>query len=76
MVDNASGRVGKAMSPKPTMNAREKSDGSVVPMKSSNDAAITAEEMTEGRGPAKGNTDEHTVHWTQSRRCILVSARA
>jgi len=26
------------MSPKPTMNAREKSDGPVVPMKLSNDA--------------------------------------
>jgi RNA-directed DNA polymerase len=36
-------------------------------MKSSNDAAVRAKEMTEGRGSAKGNMDEHAAHRTQSR---------
>jgi len=66
-VDGDVGRVGKAMSRKPTMNASEKSDGLVVPTKSPNDAGSSAEEVMEGRSPAKGNTMEPNAPRTQSR---------
>lgn len=65
--DGAVGRVGKAMSQKPAMNDLEKSDGLVVPTKSPNDAGMPAEEVMEGRSPAKGNTVGQNAPRTQSR---------
>jgi hypothetical protein len=44
-----------------------KSDGLVVPMKSSNKGAVRPAETMEGRRPAKGNADEQTTLRTQSR---------
>ena len=61
------GRVGKAMSRKPTMNGPEKSDGLVVPTKSPNDASLLVEEAAEGRSSAKGNTGGQNAPRTQSR---------
>lgn len=55
------------MRPKPTMNDPEKSDGSVVPTKSPNNAGTAAAEAAEGRGPAKGNVGEQNALRTQSR---------
>lgn len=67
----AIGRVGKAMSPKPTMNGPEKSDGLVVPTKSPNKASLTAAEAMEGRSLAKGNTVEQNAPRTQGRTSAL-----
>jgi RNA-directed DNA polymerase len=66
--DGARGRVGKAVSRTPTMNGLEKSDGFVVPTKPLNEAAHgAAEEVVEGRNPAKGNMVEQNAPRTQSR---------
>jgi RNA-directed DNA polymerase len=55
------------MSFKSTMHGPQKSDGFVVPAKSSNNAANAAAEMMEGRSPAKGNTNQQNALRTQSR---------
>ena len=65
--DGVAGRVGKAMSRTPTMHDPQKSDGLVVPTKFPNKAGPPAEEGTEGRSPAKGNTVEQNALRTQSR---------
>ncbi len=44
-----------------------KSDGLVVPAKSSNKAEVEAAETVEGRSPAKGNMGEQNASRTQSR---------
>lgn len=49
------------------MDGCGKSDGSEVPAKSPNNAACAAAEAVEGRGPAKGNTDQQNALRTQSR---------
>ena len=49
------------------MHDRGKSDGSVVPMKPSNEAARGAEERVEGRDPAKGSSLEGNAFRTQRR---------
>ena len=49
------------------MNDRGKSDRPVVPMKSPNKAGQPATEAAEGRGLAKGNTDQQNAPRTQSR---------
>ena len=49
------------------MNARGKSDSSVVPVKSPNKAAQAAAEVAEGRGLAKGNSFERNARRTQRR---------
>jgi RNA-directed DNA polymerase len=50
------------------MNARGKSDGSIVPMNpANNDAAEASAESAEGRGPARRNTDQFNLDRTQSR---------
>ena len=49
------------------MNGRGKSDGPVVPAKSPNKAVEPAAEVTEGRGPTKGNSLERNAPRTQSR---------
>lgn len=63
----ARGRVGKAMSPKPTMYGPERSDGLVVPTKSPNKAGPPAAEAMEGRSPAEGNTGGQNAPRTQCR---------
>ena len=55
---------------KPTMNGPEKSDGRVVPTKSPNDISLLMEEVTEGRRPAKGNTEEQNAPRTQRRTSV------
>lgn len=65
--DGAAERVGKAMSPKPTMNDNEQSDELVVPTKSPNEACPRGQEATEGRSSAKGNTGQQNAPRTQSR---------
>ena len=49
------------------MNDHGKSDRSVVPAKSPNNAAEPAAEAVEGRGRAKGNSPERNALRTQSR---------
>lgn len=49
------------------MNGRGKSDSSIVPMKSPNNAATRAAEAMEGRGLAKGNSLERNARRTQGR---------
>lgn len=51
----------------PMVNARGKSDSSVVPVKSPNKAATRAAEAMEGRGLAKGNSFERNARRTQCR---------
>ena len=50
------------------MYERGKSDGPIVPTKSPNDAENSAEEVMEGRGPAKGNAVQQNASRTQSRK--------
>ena len=53
---------------KPVMNGQGKSDRPVVPAKLPNNAApAAAAEVVEGRGLAKGNTDQQNAPRTQSR---------
>ena len=54
------------------MNDREKSDSSIVPVKSPNKAEATAEaaEAMEGRGLTKGNPSEHDTRRTQGRGSV------
>ena len=49
------------------MHGQGKSDGPVVPTKSPNNADDSAAEAVEGRGLAKGNTDQQNASRTQSR---------
>ena len=65
--DGAAGRAGKAISRKPAMNGTGKSDEPIVPMKRSNNAAVGAAEIVEGRGEAKGNVAKRNADRTQSR---------
>lgn len=62
------------MSLKPTMHGPQKSDGLVVPTKSSNKAGRAAAETMEGRSPTKGNTDQQNALRTQSREVGAPSA--
>ena len=52
------------------MNGHEKSDSPIVPRKSSNKADNNAAEAMEGRGSAKGNTDEADTLRTQKRDSV------
>jgi group II intron reverse transcriptase/maturase len=52
------------------MNEREKSDGVVVPQRSSNKAERSAAETAEGRTPAKGNPRERNALRTQRREGV------
>jgi group II intron reverse transcriptase/maturase len=49
------------------MHAAEKSDGSIVPTKTSNNDAPTSAERLEGRDSTKGNTVQQNAPRTQSR---------
>ena len=66
--DGASGRIGKADGRTLMMNDSGKSDRPVVPGKSPNKAGQTAAEVMEGRGLAKGNTNQQNASRTQSRK--------
>jgi RNA-directed DNA polymerase len=72
--DGAMGRIGKARGLTPMMHDSGKSDGPVVPAKPSNKAEPSAAERVEGRGPAKGNTDEQNALRTQRRAVCAPSA--
>ncbi len=52
------------------MDESGKSDSSVVPMKSPNNAGSPAAEAMEGRGLTKGNSTEHDTPRTQSRNSV------
>ncbi len=56
------------------MNGPGKSDRPVVPTKWPNKAGDPAAEVVEGRGLAKGNTDEQNASRTQSRNHDVPSA--
>ena len=49
------------------MNGKGKSDGFIVPEKSSNKAQVTAAEVMEGRKSAKGNSIKRNASRTQGR---------
>jgi len=63
----APGRIGKAEGRNPMTHGGEKSDGSIVPAKSPNNAGRPAAEAVEGRDPAKGNSGQADTCRTQSR---------
>ncbi|MGA2330033.1 MAG: reverse transcriptase domain-containing protein, partial [Bryobacteraceae bacterium] len=65
-VSQGAGRAGKAFRRNPAIHADEKSDTPIVPRKPSNKGVHPAEAV-EGRGVAKGNTDENPAPRTQSR---------
>jgi RNA-directed DNA polymerase len=65
--DGVAGRAGKAEGRTPAMYDQGKSDRPVVPTKPPNNAGQPAAEVVEGRGLAKGNTDEQNAPRTQSR---------
>ena len=67
--DGAAGRAGKAMRRTPAMHDTGKSDRPVVPTKPPNKTGQPAMEVAEGRGLARGNTDEQNVPRTQCRIC-------
>jgi hypothetical protein len=56
------------------MNGPGKSDRLVVPTKQPNKAGKPGAEVVEGRGLAKGNTDEQNASRTQSRNHDVPSA--
>ncbi len=56
------------------MNGPGKSDKLVVPTKQPNKAGKPGAEVVEGRGLAKGNTDEQNASRTQSRNHDVLSA--
>jgi len=62
-------RVGKAGGRTPAMYGHGKSDGHIVPEKSSNngEAEVSPAEKMEGRRPTKGNAPQTAAHRTLSR---------
>lgn len=67
LANGVMGRIGKAEGRNPMMHGDGKSDGPIVPTKPPNNARPLAAEVVEGRGSAKGNTDEQNAHRTQGR---------
>ena len=65
--DGAASRSEKADGRTSLMHDQGKSDRSVVPMKTPNNAGPPAAEAVEGRGLAKGNTGQQNAPRTQSR---------
>ncbi|MDC0747884.1 reverse transcriptase domain-containing protein [Polyangium mundeleinium] len=63
----APGRSRKANGRTLETHGEGKSDGLVVPKKLPNNVASAAAEVVEGRGPAKGNTDQQNAPRTQGR---------
>ena len=72
--DGAAGRIGKAEGRTPMTHGSGRSDRPVVPAKPSNKAEPSAAERAEGRGLAKGNTDEQNAPRTQRRAVGAPSA--
>jgi RNA-directed DNA polymerase len=72
--DGATGRIGKADGRTPMTHDSGRSDRPVVPAKPSNNAESSAAERVEGRGLAKGNTDEQNALRTQRRAVSAPSA--
>ena len=52
------------------MHDSEKSDSAIVAVKSPNNAGPPAAEAVEPRAGAKGNADQQSTHWTQSRKRV------
>jgi hypothetical protein len=73
--DGAAGRIGKAEGRTPMMHDSRKSDRPVVLTKPSNKAEPSVAEGVEGRGLAKGNTDEQNASRTQRRKRCAQCAR-
>lgn len=69
-IEGVEGRRGKARGRTPRMDEGGQSDSPVVPAKSANKGAIASAELTEGRGGAKGNTNQQTTSRTQSRSSV------
>jgi hypothetical protein len=63
--DGVAGRAGKAEGRTPAMHVTGKSDRPIVPTKPPNKAGQPAAEVVEGRGLAKGNTNEQNAPRTQ-----------
>lgn len=66
-VEGVEGRRGKARGRTPRMYEGGQSDSPVVPAKSANNGTKASAEPMEGRGGAKGNTDQQTTPRTQNR---------
>src|ERR1043166_8293324 len=64
------GRIGKSKDATPMMNEHGKSDGFIVPEKSSNKAVVKAAEGMEGRNPTKGNSSQQNTGRTQCRESV------
>src|SRR5262249_15122370 len=52
------------------MHASEKSDSAIVAVKPPNKAGLPVAEAVEPRAGAKGNADQQSTHWTQSRKRV------
>ena len=65
--DGPAGRIGKAVGRTPMVHGTRKSDGPIVPRKSSNNGASALTETMEGRGSAKGNAGQRNTPRTQGR---------
>ncbi len=63
-----SGTVGEGKCRMTNMNANEKSDKIVVPVKQPNKGGKTSAEVVEGRVLAKGNSQQTAADWTQGQR--------
>src|SRR5215472_16960592 len=52
------------------MHDSEKSDSAIVAVQPPNKAGLPAAEAVEPRAGAKGNADQQSTHWTQSRKRV------
>src|SRR5215469_5580295 len=52
------------------MHDSEKSDSAIVAVKPPNKAGLPAAEAVEPRAGAKGNADQQSTHWRQSRKRV------
>ena len=73
-VDGPAGRAGKVEDRTPAMNGQGKSDSSIVPTKSPNNAQGRAAEAVEGRGLTKENTGQQNTPRTQCRTMSVPNA--
>ena len=73
-VDGPAGRAGKVEDRTPAMNGQGKSDSSIVPTKSPNNAQGGAAEAVEGRGLTKENTGQQNTPRTQCRTMSVPNA--
>lgn len=66
-IEGVQGRCGKAEGRAPQMHDGWQSDSPIVPAKSANKEGTASAESMEGKGGAKGNTNQQTTPRTQSR---------